>query len=141
MARAASMCHARMRLPTPSWRHWQWTVPASSKFPSLSTSRCRRPHRAAPAATKELVKNKLPISCARGNGAIVPLGQVIVKEDFHVLFEISGVFAPGLVHLVQHPHRHAQASRGLRPFDALLRDVHRVEDDPLAGASDMREHL
>ena len=66
---------------------------------------------------------------------------MIVKEDLHVLFEIGGVFAPGLVHLVQNPHRHAQASRSLRPFDALLRDVHRVEDDPLAGASDRREHL
>src|SRR3989442_3751093 len=35
---------------------------------------------------------------------------------------------PILVHLVQNPHRHAQAGRGLRTFDELLRDVHRVED-------------
>ena len=28
---------------------------------------------------KELVKNKFLISCAFGNGAVVPLGQVIVK--------------------------------------------------------------
>ncbi len=89
---------------------------------------------------KELVKNKFPISCAFGNGAVVPLGQVIVKDDFHVLFEIGGVFAPGLVHLVQHPHRHPQAGRGLRTFNELPRDVHRVEDHPLAGARDVREH-
>src|SRR5438552_4730402 len=75
---------------------------------------------------KELVKNKASISCEFGNSAVVPFGQVIVKDDFHVLFEIGGVFTPGLVHLVQHPHRHAQAGRGLRTFDELLRDVHRV---------------
>ena len=56
LPRVASMCHARMRLPTPSWRHWQWMVLASSKFPSLSTSRCRRPHQPAPAATKYCVR-------------------------------------------------------------------------------------
>ncbi len=66
---------------------------------------------------------------------------MIVKDDFHVLFEIGSVFTPGLVHLVQHPHRHAQAGRGLRTFDEMLRDVHRVEDHPLAGAGDVREHL
>src|SRR6266704_1561487 len=55
---------------------------------------------------KELVKNKFPISCEFGNGAVVPLGQVIVKEDFHVVFEIRGVSAPGLVHVVQDAHRH-----------------------------------
>ena len=87
-----------------------------------------------------MVKNKFPISCAFGNGAVVPLGQVIVKEDVHVGFEIGGVFAPRLVHRVQNPHRHAQAARGLYPFHALPREVHRVEDAPLAGARDMRKH-
>jgi hypothetical protein len=29
------------------------------------------------------------------------------------LFEIGGVFALGLVHLIQNPHRHAQAGRSL----------------------------
>src|SRR5712691_3446832 len=58
-------------------------------------------------SVKELVKNKASISCEFGNSAVVPLGQVIVKDDFHVVFEIGGVFTPGLVHLVQHPHRHA----------------------------------
>src|SRR5712691_7747648 len=60
MARAASMCHARMRLPTPSWRHWQWMVPALLKSPSLSTSRCRRPHQPAPADTKAISQNEYP---------------------------------------------------------------------------------
>ena len=58
-------------------------------------------------STKELVKNKSSISCEFGNSAVVPFGQVIVKDDFHVLFEIGSVFTPGLVHLVQNPHRHA----------------------------------
>src|SRR5215217_1099205 len=59
----------------------------------------------------------------------------------HVVFEISGVFTPSLIPLVQEPHRHAQAGRGLWPCDALLRDVHRMEAHPLAGACDVQEHL
>jgi hypothetical protein len=35
-------------------------------------------------ANKELVKNKFPISCACRNGTIVPLGQVIIKENFQI---------------------------------------------------------
>ena len=34
-----------------------------------------------------MVKNKLPFSREFGNGAVVPLGQVIVKDDFHVVFD------------------------------------------------------
>jgi hypothetical protein len=56
------------------------------------------------------------------------------------LFEIGGVCTSGLVHLVHCPYRHTQAGRGLRTFDALPRDVHCVEDHPLAGAGDVREH-
>jgi hypothetical protein len=48
-----------------------------------------------------MVKNKLPFSRAFGNGAVVPLGQVIIKDDLHVLFEISSVFAPRFIHLGQ----------------------------------------
>ena len=51
-------------------------------------------------------QNKLPISCAFGNGSVVPLGQVIVKEYLHIVFEISGVLPPGLVRLVKASHRH-----------------------------------
>ena len=57
------------------------------------------------------------------------------------MFEIGGIFAPRLVHRVQKPSRHLQAGRGMRTFDALPRNVHRVEDHPLAGAGDVREHL
>ena len=65
---------------------------------------------------------------------------MIVKDDFHVVFETGGVFAPGFVHLVQEPYRHAQAGRRLRPFDELSRNVRRMKDHPLAGACDVREH-
>jgi hypothetical protein len=91
--------------------------------------------------TKELANNKFPSSCAFGNGAVVPLGQVIVKDDFHILLKISGVFASSLIHRVQHPYRHLQAGRGVRPLNELPRNVHRVEDHSLAGAGDVREHL
>ena len=84
--------------------------------------------------TKELVKNKLPISWAFRNSTVVPLGQVIVKEYFHVVFEISGVFASGLICLVEAPHRHAQASGRLRTFDELPCNVYGMEDHALAGA-------
>jgi hypothetical protein len=92
-------------------------------------------------ASKELVKNKFPISWAFRNSAIVPLGKMSIKDDFHVVFEIGGICTPSLVHLVQEPYRHAQAGRGLRPCDALPRNVHRMKDHPLAGTRDMREHL
>src|SRR6266446_1049806 len=61
MARAAFMYHVQTRLPTPSWRHWQWTVPASLKSPSLSTSRRRRPHQPARADTKVISKKGSPL--------------------------------------------------------------------------------
>ena len=44
---------------------------------------------------------------------------MIVKDDFHVVFETGGIFAPGFVHLVQEPYRDAQASRGLRPCNEV----------------------
>src|SRR5437879_13692564 len=90
--------------------------------------------------TKDLANNNLPISWAFGHGAVVPLGQVLVKDDFHVVFEIGGVFAPSLVHRVQEPYRHPQTSRGVRPFDELPRNVDRMEDHSLAGAGEVREH-
>ena len=88
-----------------------------------------------------MANNNFPISCAFGHGSVVPLGQVIIKDNFHIVFEISGIFAPSLVHRVQEPYRHSQTSRGVRPFDELSRYVYRMEDHPLAGASDVREHL
>ena len=93
------------------------------------------------AEAKELANNKFPISCAFWNGAVVPFGQVVVKDDWHILFEIGGVFTPSVVHRVQHPHCHPQPGHGVRTLDALPRNVHRVEDHPLAGTGDVREHL
>ena len=90
---------------------------------------------------KELANNNFPISCAFGHGAVVPLGQVIIKDNFHIVFEIGSVLAPSLVHRVQEPYRHPQTSRGVRPFDELSRNVDRMEDHPLAGPSDVWEHL
>ena len=66
---------------------------------------------------------------------------MIVKDDFHVVFETGGIFTSGFVHLVQEPYRDAQAGRGLRPCDALPRNVYRMKDHPLAGAGNVREHL
>jgi hypothetical protein len=56
---------------------------------------------------KDMVKNKFPLSRAFGNGTVVPLGQVIVKNDLHILFEIGRVFASRFIHFVQNPYRHA----------------------------------
>jgi hypothetical protein len=89
---------------------------------------------------KELVNNKSLISCEFGNGAVIPLRQVIVTDDGHVLFEIHGVLASGLVSLVQNPHWHAQAGRGLRTCDAGPCDVHRVAAHSLVGAGDVRAY-
>jgi hypothetical protein len=41
-----------------------------------------------------MVKNKSPFSREFGNSAVIPLGQVIIKNDFHVVFEIGRVFGP-----------------------------------------------
>src|SRR4030095_8645626 len=79
---------------------------------------------------KDMVNDKFPFSRDFGNGAVVPLGKVIIKNDFHVLFEIGGVFAPRFIHLVQNPYCHAQARRSLRPCDEVLCDVHGVKDHP-----------
>ena len=73
---------------------------------ALNEAALRRHSRGERGHVKELVKNKLPISCAFGNGSVVPLGQVIVKEYLHIVFEISGVLPPGLVRLVEASHRH-----------------------------------
>ena len=93
-----------------------------------------------PSRAKELVKNKFPISCTFGNGAIVPLGQMIVKDNFHVVFEVRGVFASSVIYLLQEPHGYTQTGRGLRPFDELSRDIHGMEDHALARMRDVREH-
>src|SRR5467141_2717599 len=50
------------------------------------------------------------------------------------------IFTSGFVHLVQEPYCDAQAGRGLRPCDALPRNVYRMKDHPLADACDVREH-
>src|SRR5258705_4470511 len=71
---------------------------------------------------------------------LVPYGQVIIKDDWHIVFEISVVFAPSVVHRIQEPYRHPKTGRGVRPFDELPRNVYRMEDHPLAGPSDVREH-
>jgi hypothetical protein len=44
-----------------------------------------------------MVKNKFPFSRAFGNGTVVPLGQVIIKDDLHGLFEVGRVFAPRFI--------------------------------------------
>ena len=77
---------------------------------------------------------------AFGNGSVVPLGQVIVKEYLHVVFEIGGVFTAGVVRLVDVPYRHSQAGGRLRTFYALPGNVHRMEDYAPAGARDVREY-
>ena len=89
---------------------------------------------------KDLVNNNFPISCAFGHSSVIPLGQVIIKDDFHVVFEIGGVFASGLVHGLQEPYCHPQTGRGVCPFDKLPRNVDRMEDHALAGPRDVREH-
>jgi len=38
-----------------------------------------------------VVNNKFPISCPFGNGSIVPLGEIIVKNDFQVVLENSNM--------------------------------------------------
>jgi hypothetical protein len=86
-------------------------------------------------------QQQVPDSCTFRHSSVVPFGQVIVKDDFHSLFEIGGVLAPNVVHRVQHPSRHLQAGRGVRTFDALPRDSHRREAPPLAGAREVRDHL
>ena len=70
-----------------------------------------------------MVKNKFPFSCAFGNGTVIPLGQKIIKNDFHVVFEIGRVFAPCGIHFVQNPYCYAQARRRFRPFDKVLGNV------------------
>ena len=92
-------------------------------------------------ASKDMVKNKSPILGQFGHGTIVPFGQVIIKENFHVVFEIGGVFAASLVDVLHGSHRHAQARRGFGLLHELPRDVHGVEDHPLAGAGDVREYV
>src|SRR4029434_7271731 len=105
---------------------------------ATSTRWCGTGVSPAPVPPKDMVNNKFPFSRDCGNGAVVPLGKVIIKNDFHVLFEIGGVFAPRFIHLVQNPYCHAQARRSLRPCDEVLCDVHGVKDHPLAGTWHVR---
>ncbi len=48
---------------------------------------------------KKLVRNNLPSLTGFGKGAVVPLRQVVVEEDFHGVFEVGCVLAAGGVDL------------------------------------------
>ena len=87
---------------------------------------------------KERARNNFPIYVTR-DGAVVPLGQEVVEEDFHVLFESLGTLAAGVVDLVENVHGHLQAGAGGGLFHQALDDLDRVEDHALAGAGHMRE--
>src|ERR1700682_5911403 len=94
----------------------------------------------SPKATKDLARKCFPSSSRFGDGAVVPLRQVVVEEDGHVFLEVVGVFATGGVDLFQEADRHAQAGGGFRSGDELLGDVECVEDHALASAGDMGKH-
>ena|SRR3990172_4605325 len=94
----------------------------------------------AKSATKELARNYFPSSSGFGDGAVVPLRQVVVEEDGHGFLEVVGVRATGGVDLFQKADGHAQASDGFRSGDELLSDVESVEDDSLAGSGNVGEH-
>src|SRR6187401_1177710 len=91
-------------------------------------------------STKDLALNYLPVSLGLRDGAVVPLREVVVEEDLHGVFEALRVLAAGGVDLVEEADRHAQASTRLGLLDELLGDLHGVEDHPLAGPCDVREH-
>lgn len=89
---------------------------------------------------KDLVLNYFPISSGLRNGAVVPLGQVIVEEDFHGGFEVLSYLAAGGVDPFQGADRDSQSGAGFGAFDELFGDFHPMEDYSLAGAGHVWKH-
>ena len=73
------------------------------------------------------------------NGPIVPLGQAIIKQDGHVLFEILSDLATRLIDFVKDMNKSFQSGLGMRFFHQFFDQFDRGENDPLAGAGHMRE--
>lgn len=90
--------------------------------------------------TKDTVRNYFPNSLDRGKGSVVPLGEVIVEKDFHILLESVGVLATGGIDAVQYSDNHLEAATRLRFLHKLSGDLHRMKDDPLARPGNMRKH-
>lgn len=86
-----------------------------------------------------MVQNNFPVSGQLGEDEVVLFGEVVIEGDLHGGFEVGGVLATGLVHLVEEAHGDLQSGRGLRAFDELFRDLDGVKDHALAGAGDVRE--
>src|SRR5436305_7440764 len=92
------------------------------------------------ATAKDLALNYFPISWSLRECAVVPLWEVVVKEDFHGALEALRALAAGRVNLVEEAYRHAEAGAGFRPLDELFGDLHGVEDHSLTGPGDVGEH-
>ena len=73
------------------------------------------------------------------DSSVVPLWQEFVKEDGHVVLEISGHFATGLIDAVNLIDRDREALAGLGLGDELRDQFTSRKDDALTGAGDMRE--
>src|SRR6266404_3788127 len=69
----------------------------------------RRWIRTASIAHKELALNYFPISFSLWQGTVVPLGEVVVEDDFQVVFEAFGVLTASGVNLVKQADGYAQA--------------------------------
>lgn len=75
----------------------------------------------------------------RRNGLVVPVAQILIKDNAHSLFEIiCDLFAIG-IDALQNIYCHFQPLGSFGHGDEFLGNLHRVKYDTLAGARHVRK--
>lgn len=73
------------------------------------------------------------------DGSVIPLGQEVIEDDSHVLFEVIDDFTSRLIDLVDDIDGDRETLAGLRLGDEFTNDFTALEDDTLTSPSDMGE--
>ena len=76
---------------------------------------------------------------ASRRGPVVPLRQVLVKDDGHVVFEARGYLPPSLIDLIDDLYGDVQSLTRVGLFHKLFDQVNTGEDHTLTSPCDMRE--
>lgn len=70
---------------------------------------------------------------------IVPLREIFVKDHAHLLFEMSGSFAPRRIHFVENTDVHAQASFCGRGCHEVSEELDTRKNHPLTRTGQVRK--
>ena len=84
---------------------------------------------------KERASNNFGI----GNGSVIPLGQIVIKDNRHIIHEVVSDYSPGLINYVNDLDDDGQPVLSLGLLHQMLDPHQTTENRSLAGAGDMRK--